>query len=79
MTVWRPAEELTAEIIESAWRLIVWDGVETCTFEEYMSDDGSEELELGDDGVWYIKWLGFESSKGWFTHFAVIGAPQGEG
>ena len=78
MTIWRPAEELTAEIIESAWRLMVWDRVETCTFEEYTSDDGSEELELGADGASCIKWLGLSSSRGWFTHFTVIDAPTEE-
>lgn len=74
-TNWKLASELTPEIVESAWRLIVWDGSETWTFEEYLSDDGEQELVLSEDGVWYIDWMNWITPSLSPTHFAVIDAP----
>jgi hypothetical protein len=72
---WQPVSELTPEIVESAWRLIVWDGSETWTFEKYLSDDGMQELTFFDGGTIRIKWAEFGGSTYPFTHFAVIDAP----
>lgn len=74
-TNWQPVSQLTPEIVESAWRLIVWDGSETWTFEEYLSDDGNQELNVTDDGIWRIEWAEFGGASYPFTHFAVIDAP----
>jgi hypothetical protein len=71
---WQPVSELTPGIVESAWRLILWDGQESWTFDEYISDDGAQELN-NIDGDWRIAWFERVGPLFPFTHFAVIDAP----
>ena len=78
VTEWRPVSELTPEIVEAAWRLIVWDGSRVV----YMLDSGLTEdgwiLEYDDNDKWVIfedNWMENFWPVKWFV---VIGAPPEE-
>lgn len=75
MTEWRPVSELTPEIVEAAWRLIVWDGKA-----EYLSEGWTTtedyELDVFDSGEWVVVIRKFIMPLSYrILNFAVIDAP----
>lgn len=72
---WRPVSELTQQILDESWRVLLWDGDVLWDSLHGVTAEGCPVME---DGGWYVEDPSIYSELWWVTHFMVLNAPEGE-